>query len=253
MKTFEFRHADDVDDAIRTACRHRRQVLRGRHQPARPDEDGVETPDVSDRPRPARPDGITDTAGGGVLIGAGVTNSAVANHPLIRTQYPVLSQAILRGATTQLRNMATAGGNLLQRTRCPYFMDPTFSSLRQARSRHGLRRPRGFNREHALFGASDACVAVHPSDMAVALAILDAVGARPADARVAHHSARRFFALPGASGARQHPRAGRTDRRHRTAAVGVRGPLLVSEGSRPAQLRVRPGVRRGRASTSPTA
>jgi xanthine dehydrogenase YagS FAD-binding subunit len=117
---------------------------------------------------------ITPTEPGGVMIGAGASNSAVANHPLIRTRYPVLSQAILSGATTQLRNMATAGGNLLQRTRCPYFMDPGFTSCNKRVPGSGCAARAGFNREHALFGADDSCVAVHPSDMAVALAILDA-------------------------------------------------------------------------------
>ncbi len=90
---------------------------------------GVEAPDVLvDVGRLGLTASSPAPPSGGVLIEAGVTNSAVANHPLMRTRYPVLSQAILSGATTQLRNMATAGGNLLQRTRCPYFMDPAFAS-----------------------------------------------------------------------------------------------------------------------------
>ena len=109
-----------------------------------------------------------------MLIDSGVSNSAIANHPLIRTQYPVLSQAILSGATTQLRNMATAGGNLLQRTRCPYFMEAAFAQCNKRVPGSGCAARDSFNREHAIFGASDACVAIHPSDMAVALAILDA-------------------------------------------------------------------------------
>jgi xanthine dehydrogenase YagS FAD-binding subunit len=119
-------------------------------------------------------DTIEATPAGGVLIGAGASNSAVANHRLIRTQYPVLSQAILSGATTQIRNMATAGGNLMQRTRCPYFMDPAFGQCNKRSPGSGCAAVGGVNREHALFGTGEQCVAVHPSDMAVALAILDA-------------------------------------------------------------------------------
>ena len=140
---------------------------------------------------------ITATKAGGVLIDSGVTNSAIANHPLIRTQYPVLSQAILSGATTQLRNMATAGGNLLQRTRCPYFMEAAFAQCNKRVPGSGCAAKDSFNREHALFGASDACVAIHPSDMAVALAILDAsVHVRgPHGARAVPIA--EFFRLPG--------------------------------------------------------
>ena len=85
-----------------------------------------------------------------------------------------VSHAILSGATAQLRNMATAGGNLLQRTRCPYFMEAVFDACNKRNPGSGCAARHGFNREHAIFGASDGCVAVPPSDMAVALAILDA-------------------------------------------------------------------------------
>jgi xanthine dehydrogenase YagS FAD-binding subunit len=134
-----------------------------------------------------------------VLVGAGATNSAVANHPLIRRQYPMLSQAILSGATTQIRNMATVGGNLMQRTRCPYFMDPSFAHCNKRDPGSGCAAQQGFNREHALFGASAACVAVHPSDMAVALSALDArVHVRgPEGLRSLRID--EFFALPGES------------------------------------------------------
>ncbi|MDP7724973.1 xanthine dehydrogenase family protein subunit M [Mycobacterium sp. TY814] len=139
---------------------------------------------------------ITTTERGGVLIGAGTTNSAIANHHLIRSHYPVLSQAILSGATTQLRNMATAGGNLMQRTRCAYFMDPAFPACNKRQPGSGCAALTGFNREHALFGAGDTCAAVHPSDMAVALAILDAVVhvESPAETRVIPIG--EFFRLP---------------------------------------------------------
>jgi xanthine dehydrogenase YagS FAD-binding subunit len=131
------------------------------------------------------------------VIQAGVSNSAIANHALIRTQYPVLSQAILSGATTQLRNMATAGGNLLQRTRCPYFMETNFKECNKRNPGSGCAAKERFNREHALFGASDSCVAVHPSDMAVALAILDAEVHVQGPAGKRTISFTEFFALPG--------------------------------------------------------
>ncbi|WP_248966126.1 FAD binding domain-containing protein [Sphaerisporangium perillae] len=118
-------------------------------------------------------DEIEETADGGVRVGALVRNSHLAAHPLIRTRYPVLSQAILTGASAQLRNMATVGGNLLQRTRCLYFYDGA-AACNKRRPGSGCDALEGFNRNHAILGASDACVATHPSDMCVALAALDA-------------------------------------------------------------------------------
>jgi xanthine dehydrogenase YagS FAD-binding subunit len=111
---------------------------------------------------------------GGWRVGALVRNSDLAADKHIAAAYPVLSQAILNGASPQLRNMATTGGNLLQRTRCFYFYDTAFPcNKRQPGS--GCPALDGFNRIHAILGASSSCVAVHPSDMAVALAALDAV------------------------------------------------------------------------------
>jgi xanthine dehydrogenase YagS FAD-binding subunit len=110
-----------------------------------------------------------------VRIGALVSNTDAANHALIRTRYPVLSQAILAGASQQLRNMATMGGNLLQRTRCYYFYDPSYKECNKRVPGSGCAAKDGVNRIHAILGASDECIAVHPSDMCVALAALDAV------------------------------------------------------------------------------
>jgi xanthine dehydrogenase YagS FAD-binding subunit len=120
-------------------------------------------------------DGILALPGGGVRIGATARNSDTANHVLIRRNYPLLSQAILSGASPQLRNMATAGGNLLQRTRCPYFMDTGFSACNKRIPGSGCSAIAGVHRNHAIFGISDSCIATHPSDMCVALAALDAV------------------------------------------------------------------------------
>ena len=132
----------------------------------------------------------------GLSLGALVKNADTANHPLVRENYPLLSRAILSAATVQIRNMATNGGNLLQRTRCPYFYDTaTPCNKRSPGSGCGARE--GLNRTHAIFGWSEKCVAVHPSDMAVALAALDASVrvSGPEGERIIPFSA--FHRLPG--------------------------------------------------------
>ncbi len=113
--------------------------------------------------------------GDGVRIGALVSNTDAANHELIRTRYPVLTEAILAGASPQLRNMATMGGNLLQRTRCYYFYDPSYQECNKRTPGSGCAAIDGYNRIHAVLGQSPQCIAVHPSDMCVALTALDAV------------------------------------------------------------------------------
>ncbi|QXJ23416.1 xanthine dehydrogenase family protein subunit M [Actinomadura graeca] len=119
-------------------------------------------------------DGIEELPDGGVRVGALVRNSRLAADPLVRTRYPVLSQAILHGASAQLRNMATVGGNLLQRTRCLYFHDKA-AACGKREPGSGCDAIGGFSRTSAILGTSGHCVAAHPSDMAVALAMLDAV------------------------------------------------------------------------------
>jgi xanthine dehydrogenase YagS FAD-binding subunit len=116
---------------------------------------------------------IENTADGGLRIGALVTNSDLAWHPQVAKRYPLLSSAILAGASAQLRNAATTGGNLLQRTRCYYFYDTSTPCNKRAPG-SGCSAIGGVNRIHAILGASDSCIAVHPSDMCVALAALDA-------------------------------------------------------------------------------
>jgi xanthine dehydrogenase YagS FAD-binding subunit len=118
---------------------------------------------------------IEETDGGGLIIGAAARNTAVAEHPVVRAHYPMLTRAIVAGASAQIRNMATVGGNLLQRTRCTYFYDTDGSRCNKRSPGEGCDAIEGFSRMHAILGASPACVATHPSDMCVALAALDAV------------------------------------------------------------------------------
>jgi xanthine dehydrogenase YagS FAD-binding subunit len=121
------------------------------------------------------PGSIDDTRDGGLLIGAAVRNTAVAEHPAVRARYPMLSRAIVAGASAQIRNMATVGGNLLQRTRCPYFYDHDGSRCNRREPGQGCDAVGGFDRSHAILGTSPSCVATHPSDMCVALAALGAI------------------------------------------------------------------------------
>jgi xanthine dehydrogenase YagS FAD-binding subunit len=116
---------------------------------------------------------IDELPEGGLRIGAQVTNSGAAADAGVRTRYPVLSQALLSGASGQLRNKASVGGNLLQRTRCPYFYDTT-AGCNKRDPGSGCSAIGGFNRIHAILGASEACIATHPSDMAVAMTALEA-------------------------------------------------------------------------------
>ncbi len=117
---------------------------------------------------------IADTADGGLSIGALVTNSDLAQHGRVRSDYPVLARALLSGASPQLRNKATTGGNLLQRTRCYYFYD-TARACNKREPGSGCAAQGGFNRIMAVLGTSEDCIATHPSDMAVAMRALDAV------------------------------------------------------------------------------
>jgi xanthine dehydrogenase YagS FAD-binding subunit len=111
---------------------------------------------------------------GAILLGAGAKNTAVASHRDIRERFPMLTQAIVNGASAQIRNMATVGGNLMQRTRCYYFYDSAARCNKRVRG-SGCDALDGFNRIHAILGASAQCIATHPSDMCVALAALDAI------------------------------------------------------------------------------
>src|SRR5436305_1048347 len=158
---------------------------------------GVETParlvDINKLPLAQ----IDELPGGGVRIGALARNSDVADHPLIKSRYPVLSQALVSGASPQLRNMATVGGNLMQRTRCFYFYDPAFPKCNKRQPGSGCGALEGFNRIHAILGQSDQCIATHPSDMCVAMAALDAVVRVQGPKREREIAFSDFHRLPG--------------------------------------------------------
>jgi len=175
MQSISYERARDVDHAIELARQPGTKFIGGGTNLLDLYKSGIERPlllvDVS---RLALA-GIEELPGGGLRIGAMATNTAVATHPLVRRHYRLLSDALLNGATTQLRNMATVGGNLLQRTRCYYFTDPAFSHCNKREPGSGCDAIDGHQRIHAILGASPDCIATNPSDMSVALAALDAV------------------------------------------------------------------------------
>jgi xanthine dehydrogenase YagS FAD-binding subunit len=174
MINFAYARASDVADAVRMmAADPEAKFIAG----------GTNLIDLmkEDVARPSRLIDIThlplktieERSDGGVRIGALVSNSDLAYHPTIELRYPLLSSALLAGASQQLRNMASTGGNLLQRTRCHYFYD-TATPCNKRDPGSGCSAIKGLNRQHAILGHSDACIATHPSDMCVALAALDA-------------------------------------------------------------------------------
>ena len=174
MLEFEFARAADAAQAVALAARnHATRYLGG----------GTNLVDLM-RETIERPRNVVDVTAlnkdivvrgdGSVLIGAAVTNTALAEHHAIRRHYPLLTRAILSGASAQIRNMATVGGNLLQRTRCYYFYDQAAHCNKRAPG-EGCDAIGGFNRIHAILGGSPDCVATHPSDMCVALVALDAI------------------------------------------------------------------------------
>ena len=174
MRNFAYSRASSTEDALHliSTAAHAK-FLGGGTNLVDLMRENIEQPDaVIDVTRIA-PSGISEIDGGGVSIGAQVRNSAVAAHPLIRQRYPVLAQAILFGASGQIRNMATVGGNMMQRTRCYYFYDET-SRCNKRNPGAGCDAIDGFNRIHAVLGTSEHCIATHPSDMCVALTALDA-------------------------------------------------------------------------------
>ncbi|GAA4284322.1 xanthine dehydrogenase family protein subunit M [Brevibacterium daeguense] len=175
MNPFDYARATDIDGAVTAvAARPGAAFLAGGTNLVDHLKLGVASPEALIDIRRLPLDEVTELPDGGVRVGATVTNSELAAHPLIRERFPALSQALLSGASGQLRNLATTGGNLLQRTRCVYFQDVTTPcSKREPGS--GCSALDGYTRYHAILGASEHCVAVHPSDMAVAMLAYDAV------------------------------------------------------------------------------
>jgi xanthine dehydrogenase YagS FAD-binding subunit len=177
MNPFGYSRASDAQQAVSgIAAKPQTKFLGGGTNLIDLMKMGVETPaqliDITRLPLAQ----VEELPGGtGVRIGALARNSDVADHPLIQQRYPVLSQAFLAGASPQLRNMATVGGNLMQRTRCYYFYDPAFPACNKRNPGSGCGALGGYNRIHAILGQSDQCIATNPSDMNVALAALDAV------------------------------------------------------------------------------
>jgi xanthine dehydrogenase YagS FAD-binding subunit len=186
MIAFQYTRANDVADAVRqVSAEPTAKFIAGGTNLIDLMKEDVERPsrliDISRLPLKI----VEETAGGGLRIGALVPNSDLAYHPLVAQRYPILASAILAGASAQLRNMASTGGNILQRTRCYYFYDiATPCNKRTPGS--GCSAVAGLNRMHAILGTSEACIAVHPSDMCVALAALEATVhvAGPSGARV---------------------------------------------------------------------
>jgi xanthine dehydrogenase YagS FAD-binding subunit len=174
MINFQYSRANDVADAVRQiAADPTAKFIAGGTNLIDLMKEDVERPsrliDISRLPLKS----VEETSDGGLRIGALVPNSDLAYHPLIERRYPLLASAILAGASQQLRNMASTGGNLLQRTRCYYFYD-TATPCNKRQPGSGCSAIKGLNRMHAILGASEACIATHPSDMCVALAALAA-------------------------------------------------------------------------------
>jgi xanthine dehydrogenase YagS FAD-binding subunit len=175
MKPFRYERAEDVSGAVATLAGERTgEFLAGGTNLVDLMKLEVMRPDVLVDVRCLTSAEIEDLPDGRLRIGAAVTNSELAADARVRSRYPVLSQALLSGASGQLRNVATTGGNLLQRTRCAYFYDTT-TPCNKRMPGTGCSALEGCNSGHAILGASRHCVATHPSDMAVALTALDAV------------------------------------------------------------------------------
>jgi len=196
MTPFSYARARDTTEAVQLGAQDRAKYLGG----------GTNLVDLM-RETVERPAALVDVTGlssliaesddGGLLIGAAAKNAAVAEHHAVRRRYPMLAQAILAGASAQIRNMATVGGNILQRTRCTYFYDDGSRCNKRAPG-EGCDALDGFNRIHAVLGASSACVATHPSDMCVALAALDATVHLQGPSGVRIVPLKDFHTLPGA-------------------------------------------------------
>src|SRR6266404_1792990 len=174
MKNFVYARAENAQTAVNLISQNgRAKFLGGGTNLVDLMRENIEQPDALVDVTGLPFNQIEELADGGISIGAAVKNSALANHRTIRERYPFLAQAILFGASGQIRNMATVGGNLMQRTRCFYFYDEA-ANCNKRRPNSGCDAIDGFNRMHAILGTSESCIATHPSDMCVALAALEA-------------------------------------------------------------------------------
>jgi xanthine dehydrogenase YagS FAD-binding subunit len=181
MKSFTYERATATENAIHAGAARGAKFLAGGTNLVDLMKYGVESPTTLVDINHLELKEIVAAPDGGVKIGALVRNSDLADHPLIKSQYPLLSQALLSGASPQLRNMATTGGNLLQRTRCYYFTDISFPACNKREPGSGCAAIKGYNRIHAILGQTDkgatsgeSCIATNPSDMNVAMAALGA-------------------------------------------------------------------------------
>jgi xanthine dehydrogenase YagS FAD-binding subunit len=176
MNPFSFQNPATPEDAIKYVSTVRgAKFLGGGTNLVDLMKDNVERPSLLVNINALQLNKIEQLADGGLRLGALARNSDTANHDLVKSKYPLISQAILAGASPQLRNMATNGGNLMQRTRCYYFMDTSFPACNKREPGSGCAAIKGYNRIHAILGASDECIATHPSDFCVALAALGAI------------------------------------------------------------------------------
>ncbi len=196
MNNFGYTRAGDVAGAVRELAGDGVKVIAGGTNLLDLMKERVMAPErlVDINRLPLRE--VTTLPGGGLHVGALVSNAALAYHPEVEARYPVLSAAILAGASPQLRNMATTGGNLLQRTRCYYFYDAALPCNKRSPG-SGCPAREGINRIHAILGTSEHCIATHPSDMCVAMALLEAKVqvTGPAGARTIDFA--EFHRLPG--------------------------------------------------------
>ena len=246
MKTFTYERADSADAAVRDTAPTTRFIAGGTNLLDLMKLQ-VETPEkLIDITRLPLGD-IEDMDDGGLRIGALVPNSDLAADARVIERYEVLSRALLAGASGQLRNRATTGGNLLQRTRCYYFYD-TAMACNKRDPGSGCSAIGGFNRILAVLGTSEHCIATHPGDMPVAMRALDAtiVTLKPDGdkRRIAIHD---FYRLPGGhTRDRDRARTRRTDHACRTARAPCRRAPALPQGPRPRLLRLRTGVGSGR-------
>lgn len=196
MRDFEYLRADTLQQALEHGAAQRARFIAGgtllvdllRLDVERPerlvDINGLDWRDIGED-------------GEGLRIGALVDNGTLAQHPRVRERYALLSQALLSGASPQIRNMASVGGNLLQRTRCSYFRDVGVSACNKRNPGSGCAALEGFSRMHAVLGVSDHCIAAHPSDMSVALVALDATLELEGPRGARRLSVRELHTLPG--------------------------------------------------------